>query len=93
MERKLYRFVTPIGVLALIFGVWLWLGYGFAGGWLHAKLALVVFLIAYHLYCGKLVQRFADDKNARDHVFYRFFNEIPVLILTAVVILVTVKPF
>jgi putative membrane protein len=93
MERKLYRFVTPIGALALIFGVWLWLGYGFAGGWLHAKLALVVFLIAYHLYCGKLVQRFADDKNARDHVFYRFFNEIPVLILTAVVILVTVKPF
>ena len=93
MERKLYRFVTPIGGLALIFGLWLWLGYGFAGGWLHAKLALVVFLIAYHLYCGKLVQRFADDKNARDHVFYRFFNEIPVLILTAVVILVTVKPF
>lgn len=93
MERKLYRFVTPLGALALIFGLWLWLGYGFSGGWLHLKLALVAFLVGYHLYCGKLVKRFADDQNARGHVFYRFFNEVPVLILTAVVILVTVKPF
>ena len=93
MEGKLYRFVTPIAGLALISGLWLWLGFGFAGGWLHAKLALVLFLVVYHLYCGKLVKRFAQDGNVRDHVFYRFFNEIPVLILTAVVILVTVKPF
>lgn len=93
MEGKLYRFVTPIAGLALITGLWLWFGFGFAGGWLHAKVALVAFLVVYHFYCGKLVTRFANDENMRDHVFYRFFNEIPVLILTAVVILVTVKPF
>ena len=93
MERKLYRFVTPIAWLALGFGMWLWLGYGITGNWLYAKLFLVLGLIAYHYYCGKLVKRFAADLNTHSHVFYRWFNEIPVLILMAVVILVTVKPF
>ncbi len=93
MEHKLYRFMTPLAVLALVFGTWLWLGYGFKGGWLHAKLALVAGLIGYHLYCGKLVKMFAEDHNTRSDKFYRFFNEAPVLILTAVTILVTVKPF
>ncbi len=93
MEHKLYRFMTPLAVLALLFGTWLWLGYGFKGGWLHAKLALVAGLIGYHLYCGKLVKMFAEDRNTRSDKFYRFFNEAPVLILTAVTILVTVKPF
>ena len=93
MEFKLYRFVTPIAVLALGFGLWLWLGYGFSGGWLHAKLFLVLVLIAYHYYCGVLVKQFAADQNTRSHVFYRWFNEVPVLVLMAVVILVTVKPF
>jgi len=93
MERKLYRFVTPIGALAIIFGLWLWFGYGFSGGWLHAKTALVLLLAGYHLYCGHLVKQFAADRNTRSHVFYRWFNEAPVLLLTAIVILVTVKPF
>lgn len=93
MEGKLYRFVTPIAWLALGFGMWLWLGYGITGGWLHAKLLLVLVLIVYHYYCGKLVKQFASDQNTRGHVFFRWFNEIPVLVLTAVVILVTVKPF
>jgi putative membrane protein len=93
MEGKLYRFMTPIGVLALAFGFWLWLGFGFHGGWLHAKLALVAGLVGYHLYCGRLVKDFAADRNRRGHVFYRWFNEVPVLILTAVVILAVVKPF
>jgi len=93
MERKLYRFMTPLGVLALVFGIWLWLGYGFGGGWLDAKLALVVVLVAYHLYCGHLTKVFAEDRNRRGHVFYRWFNELPVLLLTAIVILVVVKPF
>ena len=93
MERKLYRFVTPIGALAIIFGFWLWFGYGFSGGWLHVKTTLVILLAGYHLYCGHLVRQFAADKNTRNHVFYRWFNEAPVLLLTAIVILVTVKPF
>ncbi|GBG15461.1 putative membrane protein [Novimethylophilus kurashikiensis] len=93
MERKLYRFMTPLAVLALVFGLWLWLGYGIAGGWLHAKLTLVFALIGYHLYCGKLMRDFAQGNNRRSHVWYRFFNEVPVLILFAVVILVVVKPF
>ena len=93
MERKLYRFVTPIGALAIIFGLWLWFGYGFSGGWLHAKTALVLLLAGYHLYCGRLVKQFAADRNTRSHMFYRWFNEIPVLMLAAIVILVTVKPF
>ena len=93
MERKLYRFVTPIGALAIVFGLWLWFGYGFSGGWLHAKTTLVAVLVGYHLYCGHLVKEFAADRNTRSHVFYRFFNEAPVFLLLAIVILVTVKPF
>ncbi|MDO9053251.1 MAG: CopD family protein [Gallionella sp.] len=93
MEGKLYRFVTPIAWLAIISGLWLWLGEGVGGAWMHAKLLLIVLLYGYHHYCGALVKRFAADGNIRSHVFYRWFNEIPVIILTAVVILVTVKPF
>ena len=93
MEGKLFRFMTPLAVLALVFGTWLWLGYGFGGGWLHAKLTLVAGLIAYHLYCGHLVKVFAENRNQRSHKFYRWFNELPVLLLTAVTILVVVKPF
>jgi putative membrane protein len=93
MERKLFRgIMTPSAVLALALGAWLWLGYGFHGGWLHAKLALVLVLIGYHLWCGKVVSEFARDRNRRSHVFYRWMNEVPVLILVAVVILVVVKP-
>lgn len=94
MERKLYwGIMTPGAVLTLVFGTWLWLGWGFAGGWLHAKLALVVVLIAYHVWCGKLMIDFRRDRNARSHVWYRWFNEFPVLVLIATVALVVVKPF
>lgn len=93
MERKLYRFMLPLALLALGFGLWLWLGYGVSGAWLHAKLTLVVALVAYHLYCGKLVKDFSQDKNLHSHIWYRWFNELPVILLVAVVILVVVKPF
>ena len=93
MENKLYRFMTPLAVLALGFGLYLWLIYHISGGWLHAKLILVAGLIAYHLYCGKIMRDFKAGKNARSHVWYRWFNEAPVLILLVVVILVVVKPF
>ena len=92
MERKLYRFMTPLGVLALVFGSWLWLGYGFSGLWLQIKLVLVGVLVVYHLYCGHLVDVFARDANTHSHVFYRWFNEMPVIILFLVVFLVVLKP-
>jgi len=93
MESKLYRFMLPLALLALGFGLWLWLGYGVSGAWMHAKLTLVAILIGYHVYCGKLVNDFRQDKNQHSHIWYRWFNELPVLILIAVVILVVVKPF
>ncbi len=95
LECKLYRgIMTPSAVLALAFGLWLWLGYGISGGWLHAKLALVVVLVVFHLYLGRLVRAFAEDRNRHGHVFYRWLNEIPALpILVAVVFLAVLKPF
>lgn len=94
MERKLfYGIMTPGAVLTIAFGAWLWLGYGFSGGWLHAKVSLVTLLVLYHLYCGKLVHDFANNRNQHSHVFYRWLNEAPVLALIAIVILVEVKPF
>ena len=96
MERKLYGMTNLGGALAVAFGLWLTIAYvpGFIQqGWFHAKLALVLLLIGYHLYCGYLVRVFRDDRNARGHVWFRWFNEAPVLILIAVVLLVVVKPF
>ncbi|EXI75237.1 MAG TPA: CopD family protein [Candidatus Accumulibacter phosphatis] len=93
MAGKLYRFMTPIGVLAVALGLWLWFGFGFGGGWLHAKTALVVLLVAYHAYCGRLLRDFAAGRNRRRDVWYRWFNELPVLVLLAVTYLAVVKPF
>jgi putative membrane protein len=97
MERKLfYGIMTPGAVLTTVLGVWMlsdnWEAYGHAA-WLHAKLMLVAILIVYHIYCGKLLDDFKHDRNRHSHVFYRWFNEFPVLILIAVVILVVVRPF
>lgn len=93
MARKLYRFMTLLAVPALAFGLWLWLGYGISGGWLHAKLVLVVVLIGYHHACGSLLKKFEQKRNTRSHVWFRWFNEIPVLVLFATLILVVLKPF
>jgi putative membrane protein len=94
MERKLYYgIMTPGAVLTIVLGLWLWRGYGFGGGWMHAKLALVLILIGYHLWCGRLLANFKHDRNAHSHVWYRWFNEFPVIVLIAVVILAVVKPF
>lgn len=94
MERKLYfGIMAPGALLTVIFGLWLWLGYGISGGWLHAKLVLVAVLIGYHLYCGSLLADFRHDRNRHGHVFYRWLNEFPVVILIAAVILAVVKPF
>jgi len=97
MERKLfYGIMTPGAVLTALFGLWMIFGYEMGigkGGWFHAKMALVVILIAYHVWCGKLVADFKHDRNTHGHVFYRWFNEFPVLILIAIVILAVVRPF
>lgn len=94
MERKLFfGIMTPGAVLTVVFGTWLWLGYGLGGRWLLAKLVLVAILIAYHVYCGILLLDFKHDRNRHGHVFYRWLNELPVLILIAVVLLAILKPF
>lgn len=94
MERKLLvGIMTPGAVLTVMTGGWLWLGYGFSGAWLHAKLGLVLVLIAYHAWCFKLAADFRYDRNTRSHVWYRWFNEFPVLLLIGIVVLVVVKPF
>ncbi len=97
MERKLYKGIMwPSMVVVIVLGLWLIsfnANYYLSSGWMHAKLFLVALLVAYHLYCGRLIQIFKNDDNSRSHVYYRWFNEAPVLILVAVVILVVVRPF
>ena len=93
MAGKLYRFMTPIAVLAVALGCWLWFGFGFSGGWLHLKTTLVVGLLAYHAYCGRLLRDFRASRNVRSHVWFRWFNEMPVLVLLAVTYLAVLKPF
>jgi putative membrane protein len=94
MERKLYfGIMTPGAVLTIVSGTWLWLGWGFHGGWLYAKLALVAMLLVYHVWCGKLLFDFRRNRNSHSHVWYRWFNEFPVLLLLAIVFLVVLKPF
>jgi protoporphyrinogen IX oxidase len=93
MARKLYRFSSMLMIPALLLGVWLWLGYGFKGAWLHAKLALVILAIGYHHACGSLLKKFENGANRHTHGWYRWFNEVPVVLLAAIVILVVVKPF
>ncbi|MEX0951608.1 MAG: protoporphyrinogen oxidase HemJ [Gammaproteobacteria bacterium] len=94
MERKLfYGIMMPGALLTIIFGIWLVSYIGMSGGWLHAKLTLVALVIAYHIYCGKLLRDFKHDRNKRSHIWYRWFNEVPVVLLIGIVILAVVKPF
>ena len=93
MARRLYRFTSMLAIPALLLGLWLWLGFGIQGGWLHAKLALVVLAIGYHHACGSILKKFEAGVNQRSHTWFRYFNEVPVLLLTLIVILVVVKPF
>ncbi len=97
MERKLlYGITTPGGILTTVFGVWLW-SYSWGGymqmGWFHAKMFLVALLWVFHIYCWKLYLDFKNDKNKHTHVFYRWLNEFPVVVLVGAVILAIVKPF
>ncbi|MDB5931641.1 MAG: hypothetical protein JWR60_3348 [Polaromonas sp.] len=97
MGRKLMRFTTILAVPAIALGLWLYLGYGIGRGpgnhWMHAKLVVVALAIGYHHACGRMLGKFIANRNTRSHVWLRWFNEVPVLLLVAAVILVVVKPF
>ena len=97
MARKLMRFTTLLMIPAFVLGVVLWLVYGIGqgegNGWMHAKLALVVLAIGYHHMCGAMLRKFEAHANQRSHLWFRWFNEVPVVLLTLTVILVVVKPF
>ena len=95
MARKLLRFTHILSVPAVGLGLWLWLGYGIGqgSGWMHVKLVVVVLAIGYGYLCGSMYQKFLVNQNTRSHVWFRWFNEAPVLLLAAAVVLVVVKPF
>ena len=98
MERKLYWGITTPGmVLTLGFGIWMLLSYAWAfyghSGWLHAKLAVLVLMVIYHVQCGRWLLLFKRDQNRRSHVYYRWMNEVPVLFLVVIILLAVLKPF
>lgn len=95
MAKKLYRFITPFMVITLVLGIWLiyltpaWLKMG----WLHTKLALVSLLVIYHFICGYYLKEFIQESIQKSHIYFRWFNEFPVVLLFAIVILAVLKPF
>lgn len=95
MARRLYRFMTILAVPAIALGLWLYLGYGLGRGqgWMHAKLLLVVVLLGYHVSCARILRRFEANANTRSHRFYRWYNELPVILLLIILILVVTRPF
>jgi len=98
MERKLfYGIMTPGMIITFIFGIWMLVDYAWdmysSMGWLHAKLAVLTLAVVYHYYCYRYLLDFKFDRNQRSHVFYRWFNEVPVLFLVIIIILAVVKPF
>ena len=97
MARKLLRFTTILAVPAVALGLWLWIGYGIGWGpgnaWMHAKITLVLLALGYHHACSRMLRKLVAGTSLRSHVWFRWFNEVPVLLLLAIVVLVVVKPF
>lgn len=97
MARKLMRFSHMLAVVAIALGLWLWAGYGIGWGpgnaWMHAKLTLVLLALIYHATCARMLGRFEAQAVSRSHVWFRWFNELPVLLMTGIVLLVVIKPF
>lgn len=97
MERKLFAIMTVGALLTAVFGLWLLVDYAWgayaSNGWLHLKLLLVVSLIAFHIYCGVIIKRFRENRNRNNHVFFRWINEVPAILLTAIILLTVIKPF
>ncbi len=94
MARKLYKFMTIMMLIALATGFWLWFGYGVSGGWLHAKLTLIALLVGYHFWAGARVKQM-ETEGVLNHssVFYRWMNEVPLLLLVGILIMAVIKPF
>ena len=97
MARKLLRFTTILAVPALVLGLWLWLGYGIGrgpgNGWMHAKLLVVLLTVGYHHVCARLLKQLTQGPSRHSHIWFRWFNELPVLLLLVAVLLVVLKPF
>ncbi len=94
MECKLlFGIMTPSAIIAIILGLWLWLGYGFSGTWITFKLIFVAGLVVYHAWCINTYWLFKRDANSKSHKFYRVMNELPVVLLIGILIMVVVKPF
>ncbi|MBU1363007.1 MAG: CopD family protein [Gammaproteobacteria bacterium] len=96
MAGKLYKFMTPLGVFAVLTGLWLWIVYGnqiALGGWIHAKTTLVAVLAVFHWHCGRVLKQFQGGGNKKTHIWFRFYNELPVIVLLFVLFLVVLKPF
>ena len=97
MERKLFfGIMTPGAVVTLVFGFWMLADYAWASWgdqlWLQAKLVLLALLVVYHVWCGKLLIDFREDRNRHGHVWYRWFNEVPVVFLVAIILLAVLRP-
>lgn len=93
MARKLYHFMSAMGVLALVSGIFLWRAFGFTGGWIHAKLAMVALLVAYHISTRVYMKRMQRDAPLPGASALRWYNELPLVVLLAILWLVVVKPF
>mgnify|MGYP006271747097 CR=1 FL=1 len=97
MAQRLFRFMTILMVPAVLLGIFLWIYFGIGRspgtGWMHAKLLFVILILGYHHACWSLLKKFHAGKNTRSHVWYRWFNEVPVVLMTIIVLLVVLKPF
>ncbi|MCL2076180.1 MAG: CopD family protein [Betaproteobacteria bacterium] len=93
MAEKLFRFMSPLGMVAIVFGLWIWLDFGLLGWWLYFKAAMTIMLLLYNLYCGVIIRQFREDRNPRGHVWFRWFNELPTFIMVAAVFLAVLRPF
>ncbi len=93
MARKLYSFMSLMALFTLALGMWLWLGYGYVGGWIHAKLFFVLLLLGYHGVCWRYVKQIEAGSLVRSGKYFRLFNEVPLFIFVPILIFVVIKPF
>ncbi|MDR1849205.1 MAG: CopD family protein [Zoogloeaceae bacterium] len=93
MAEKLFRFMSPLGALAVVFGLWLWFYFDLSGFWLYFKATVTVVLTLYNAYCGVIIRQFRENKSERSHVWFRWFNELPTFIMFATVFVAVLKPY